>query len=83
MIRMVERKVRERARQLYEERGQIEGQALADWVQAETEILENTTVAPLYRRARESAQIVQRNNDSLGELSAELAHDSQPACESA
>lgn len=52
MIRMVERKVRERAQQLYEERGQTEGQALGDWVQAEEEVLGGSIVAPLYRRVR-------------------------------
>lgn len=55
MIRMVERKVRERAQQLYEERGQAEGQALADWVQAEREILGDSIAAPLYRRAKARA----------------------------
>jgi len=55
MVRMVERKVRERAQQLYEERGQGEGQALNDWVQAESEILNNSILAPLYRRVRTSS----------------------------
>ena len=52
MVRMVERKVRSRAQQLYESRGQGEGQELQDWFQAESEVLENTVVAPLYRRLR-------------------------------
>jgi Protein of unknown function (DUF2934) len=52
MLRMVERKVRERAQQLYETRGQVEGHALQDWVQAEAELLENRVLAPLYRRLR-------------------------------
>ena len=52
MVRMVERKVRERAQQLYEERGQVDGQALKDWVQAESEVLNNSIVAPLYRRMK-------------------------------
>jgi len=52
MVRMMERRVRERAQQLYEERGQIEGQALGDWVRAESEVLENSIVAPLYKRLR-------------------------------
>jgi vacuolar-type H+-ATPase subunit E/Vma4 len=42
MVRMVERKVRERA--------------LQDWFQAESEVLENTTIAPLYRRFKSSGQ---------------------------
>jgi Protein of unknown function (DUF2934) len=50
MAGLVERKIRLRARQLYETKGQIEGQALEDWVQAESEVLENSIMAPLYRR---------------------------------
>jgi hypothetical protein len=52
MVQLVERKVRSRAKQLYETRGQEEGQALQDWFQAESEVLENSVLAPLYRRLR-------------------------------
>jgi hypothetical protein len=52
MVRMVERKVRSRAQQLYESRGQSEGQDLQDWFQAESEVLEKSILAPLYRRAK-------------------------------
>ena len=52
MVRMVERKVRSRAQQLFETRGQEEGQDLQDWFQAESEVLENSILAPLYRRMR-------------------------------
>ena len=52
MVQMVERKVRSRAQQLYETRGQAEGKELEDWFQAETEVLENSILAPLYRRIR-------------------------------
>src|SRR5271170_8267101 len=52
MVQLVERKVRSRAKQLYETRGQEDGQALQDWFQAESEVLENSFVAPLYRRLR-------------------------------
>ena len=52
MVRMVERKVRSRAQQLYEDRGQAEGQELQDWFQAESEVLENSVVGPLYRRVK-------------------------------
>jgi len=52
MVQMVERKVRSRAQELYETRGQAEGQELQDWFQAETEVLEKSIVAPLYRRMR-------------------------------
>jgi hypothetical protein len=50
IVRAVERKVRSRAREIYESRGQQEGKELQDWFQAESEVLENTAVAPLYRR---------------------------------
>ena len=52
MVQMVERKVRSRAQQLYENRGQAEGQELQDWFQAESEVLENSILAPLYRRVK-------------------------------
>jgi Protein of unknown function (DUF2934) len=54
MRRMAERKVRTRAQQLYESRGQGDGHALQDWFQAEAEMLEDNRVAPLYRRLRSS-----------------------------
>lgn len=50
MLQLVERKIRARARQLYEERGQTDGHALEDWVQAESEILSSSVLTPLYRR---------------------------------
>jgi hypothetical protein len=56
MVRMVERKVRERAQQLYDERGQENGQALRDWVQAESEVLGSTILGPLYRRLKVDSQ---------------------------
>lgn len=52
MVQMVERKVRLRAQQLYEDRGQGEGQELRDWFQAESEVLENSILGPLYRRIK-------------------------------
>lgn len=54
MVQMVERKVRSRAQQLYEKRGQGDGQDLQDWFQAESEVLENSILEPLYRRAKTS-----------------------------
>ena len=66
MVRMVERKVRSRAQQLYETRGQVEGQELQDWFQAESEVLENSILAPLYRRAKtdQSAEQVQSTSEA-------------------
>jgi len=59
MVKLVERKVRSRAQQLYETRGQNEGGDLQDWFQAESEVLGNSILAPLYRRMRS------KNEDSL------------------
>jgi hypothetical protein len=49
---LVERKVRQRAEQLYAERKNKDGTALGDWLQAESEVIENSPVAPLYWRSR-------------------------------
>ncbi|MFZ0807637.1 MAG: DUF2934 domain-containing protein [Candidatus Sulfotelmatobacter sp.] len=54
MVKLVERQVRSRAQQLYETRGQAEGAELQDWFQAESEVLGNSILAPLYRRMRTS-----------------------------
>lgn len=60
MVQLVERKVRSRAKQLYETRGQEEGQALQDWFQAESEVLKNSILAPLYRKLRTGKDDPQR-----------------------
>lgn len=52
MRQMLERKVRSRAKQLYESRGQAEGQDLQDWFQAESEAIETSTIASLYIRSK-------------------------------
>src|SRR5260370_41735175 len=64
MVQLVERKVRSRAKQLYETRGQEDGQALQDWFQAESEVLGNSILAPLYRRLRTGSHDL-RENDSV------------------
>jgi hypothetical protein len=76
MVRMVERKVRERAQQLYDERGQGDGHALKDWFQAEAEILENTVVGPLYRRFKNASPV----NQAVSNSSKLADHNSSP-CE--
>jgi hypothetical protein len=38
MVDLVERKIRLRAHQLYEERGHVGGLALEDWLQAESDV---------------------------------------------
>ena len=70
MVQLVERKVRSRAKQLYETRGQTEGQELQDWFQAESEVLENSILAPLYRRLRTGSHDV-RESDSSPEFAAQ------------
>ena len=49
---LLERKIRLHAQQLYDKRGQTEGFALQDWVEAEAQVLENSILAPLYRKSR-------------------------------
>jgi hypothetical protein len=48
MITMLEKKIRLRAQQLYEERGKAEGRALDDWARAESEVLKTSILAPLW-----------------------------------
>lgn len=62
MMQMVERKVRSRAQQLYETRGQTDGKDLQDWFQAESEVLENSTLAPLYRRMKSSTSAAEETD---------------------
>ena len=50
---LLERKIRLHAQHLYDQRGQAEGSALQDWVEAESRVLENSILAPLYRKSRE------------------------------
>jgi Protein of unknown function (DUF2934) len=64
MMQMVERKVRSRAQQLYETRGHAEGQELQDWFQAESEVLENSILAPLYRRMKNPDSAAEENQDT-------------------
>lgn len=68
MVRIMERKVRERAQQLYDERGREEGYALKDWFQAEAEVLGNNLIGPLYRRLKSERQVQQ---DSSAELASQ------------
>ncbi len=52
---LLERKIRLHAQHLYDKRGQAEGMALQDWVEAESQVLENSILAPLYRKTRETS----------------------------
>jgi hypothetical protein len=65
MARAVERKVRSRAQELYEIRGQQEGQELQDWFQAESEVIENNHIASVYRRLRQDEP--QADDDLMAE----------------
>jgi Protein of unknown function (DUF2934) len=53
---LLERKIRLHAQKIYDTRGHTEGLALQDWVQAESEVLGNSILAPLYRRTRPEAR---------------------------
>ncbi len=53
MLELLERKVRLRAQQLYDERGQVEGRALEDWVRAESEVVNHRILAPLWSKRQE------------------------------
>jgi hypothetical protein len=53
MLGLLERKIRLRARQLYNERGQANGQELEDWVRAESEVLQSSILAPLWNKHQE------------------------------
>jgi len=55
MTELIERKIRLHAQHLYDQRGQGDGLALQDWVEAESRVLENSILAPLYRKSRESS----------------------------
>jgi len=59
MLELLERKIRLRARQLYDERGQADGRDLEDWVRAESEVLQSSILAPLWnkRQERESVEV--------------------------
>jgi hypothetical protein len=59
MVNMLERKIRLRARQFYEERGQEDGRALEDWVRAESEVLQSSILRPLWavRDDSQSSQV--------------------------
>ncbi len=73
---MAERKVRSRAQQIYESRGQAEGQDLENWYQAESEVLENNMIAMLYKRVRTSSQ--ESSDNAM-----DVANEQASVCETA
>ncbi len=68
MTELIERKIRLHAQHLYDQRGQEEGLALQDWVEAESRVLENSILAPLYRKSRgENGSLDEENANSENE----------------
>jgi hypothetical protein len=63
MSELIERKIRLHAQRLYDQRGQAEGSALQDWVEAESRVLENSILAPLYRKTRTEGRSSDEDED--------------------
>jgi hypothetical protein len=82
MVQLVERKVRSRAKQLYETRGQQDGQELQDWFQAETEVLDKNAVAPLYRRLRTESKDIKESAGQTNNSAPEFVTQDPAVCES-
>ncbi len=76
MTEALERKIRLHAQRRYDERGQGTGSALEDWVQAESEVLGNSILAPLYRRSKEPVRA--QENYADGEAAEVETQDSIP-----
>ncbi|MGA2921050.1 MAG: DUF2934 domain-containing protein [Candidatus Sulfotelmatobacter sp.] len=76
MTELIERKIRLHAQHLYNQRGQADGHALQDWVEAESRVLENSILAPLYRKSRAEAVSSDqlKNSDT-----AQFVSDSSPS----
>lgn len=71
--RMVERKVRSRAQELYHSRGEVAGNDLQDWFQAESELLENPGIASLYRRLLRKEMKEEHESSGSDEASCEVS----------
>jgi hypothetical protein len=75
MTELLERKIRLHAQHLYDQRGQAEGLALQDWVEAESQVLENNVLAPLYRKNRMEGQTSDElNSQFVADAPAEENH---------
>jgi hypothetical protein len=68
MTELLERKIRLHAQKLYDKRGQTEGLALQDWVQAESEVLGKSILAPLYRRTRTMGNVSDQSGTEASQL---------------
>ncbi|HEV2731489.1 MAG TPA: DUF2934 domain-containing protein [Terriglobales bacterium] len=53
MVDLLAGRIRLRARQIYEQRGKADGQALEDWIKAESEVLKTSILVPLWNRRQE------------------------------
>jgi DUF2934 family protein len=79
MITMLEKKIRMRARQLYDERGQVEGLALDDWAKAESEVLKTSILAPLWSVRQDlQANDLQSNDSQSDDLQSNDLHSPIP-----
>ena len=79
MITMLEKKIRLRARQLYEERGQVEGLALEDWSKAESEVLKTSILAPLWNVRHDlPSDDLQKNDLDSNDLSSSIPQSNDP-----
>jgi hypothetical protein len=70
LTELVERKIRLRAEQLFEQRGAGDGSALEDWVKAENEVVGKSALAPLYWRSR-SQFLPEAGDSSEGQSSSQ------------
>lgn len=58
MLELLEKRIRSRAQELFEQRCEEGGTALEDWLTAEREILHKNSLAALYRRSRSESPAV-------------------------
>lgn len=79
MVELVERKVRSRAKQLYETHGQAEGKDLENWFQAESEVLGKSILAPLYRRMRTEDHDPEQTEATAGPAASDSARSESSA----
>jgi hypothetical protein len=78
MTELLERKIRLHAQNLYDQRGEAEGSELEDWVRAESQVLEKSILAPLYRKTKAASQ----ESDGFEENSNSQPHPTDSiACE--
>jgi len=84
MTELIERKIRLHAQHLYDQRGKTEGLALQDWVEAESEVLENSSLAPLYRRTKaESSEAGEFENEEFENSDNKQVDESNSCCSEA